>query len=227
MTECCEGIVEICFTIFSGSGFFTVLLYAPSMAKLRDEEFNFCNKIVILKCHSAFLLWLCAWKHVRKKERKVVRRGRTRKVTQRETETERGRDQMQHFLLSCSDFKAGELIAWWVKCPKGNEGHKEGARDERWAGVGACELRAQGLFWSWLQKQKATRCFVVAAPAASSRGARTKDSQAVGGEKCFVISASSSGASSKNYSLTFIIGLFRTCCGGTGMLTAPAFRWDT
>lgn len=48
MTECCESIVEICFTIFSGSGFFTVLLYAPSMAKLRDEEFNFCNKIVIL-----------------------------------------------------------------------------------------------------------------------------------------------------------------------------------
>lgn len=48
MTECCGSIVEICFTIFSGSGFFTVLLYAPSMAKLRDEEFNFCNKIVIL-----------------------------------------------------------------------------------------------------------------------------------------------------------------------------------
>lgn len=33
----------------SGSGlFFTVLLYAPSMAKLRDEEYKFCNKIVIL-----------------------------------------------------------------------------------------------------------------------------------------------------------------------------------
>lgn len=48
MTECCGSIVEVCFTIFSGSGFFTVLLYALSMAKLRDEEFNFCNKIVIL-----------------------------------------------------------------------------------------------------------------------------------------------------------------------------------
>ena len=146
---------------------------------------------------------------------------------ERDRDRERERSDATFFFLSCSDFKAGELIAWWVKCPKGNEGHKEGARDERWAGVGACELRARGLFWSWLQKQKATRCFVVAAAAAVSRGARTKDSQAVGGEKCFVISASSSGASSKNYSLTFIIGVFRTCCGGTGMLTAPAFRWDT
>lgn len=60
MTECCESIVEICFTIFSGSGFFTVLLYAPSMAKLRDEEFNFCNKIVILNVTVLSWLWLCA-----------------------------------------------------------------------------------------------------------------------------------------------------------------------
>lgn len=64
MTECCESIVEICFTIFSGSGFFTVLLYAPSMAKLKDEEFNFCNKIVILNVTVHSWLWLCASKGV-------------------------------------------------------------------------------------------------------------------------------------------------------------------
>lgn len=61
MTECCESIVEICFTIFSGSGFFTVLLYAPSMAKLRDEEYNFCNKIVILNVRVRSWFWLCAF----------------------------------------------------------------------------------------------------------------------------------------------------------------------
>lgn len=74
MTECCESIVEICFTIFSGSGFFTVLLYAPSMAKLRDEEFNFCNKIVILNVTVHSWLWLCVSKRVRwkKHEGKVM-----------------------------------------------------------------------------------------------------------------------------------------------------------
>lgn len=139
----------------------------------------------------------------------------------------RGRErEIRYNIWSRSDFKTGELIAWWVKCPKGSEGHKEGAGDERWAGLGACELWVRGLFWSWLQRQKPTRCSVVAA-AAVRCGACTKDGEAVGGEKCFVISASWSAASSKNYSLTFIISLFRTCCGGTGMLTAPAFKWDT
>lgn len=151
------------------------------------------------------------------------REGREDKRGDAERERER---EIRYNILSRSDFKTGELIAWWVKCPKGNEGHKEGAGDERWAGVGACELWVRGLFWSRLQRQKPTRCSVVAA-AAVRCGTCTKDSEALGGEKCFVISASSSAASSKNYSLTFIISLFRTCCGGSGMLTAPAFKWDT
>lgn len=74
MTECCESIVEICFTIFSGSGFFTVLLYAPSMAKLRDEEYNFCNKIVILNVRVHSWLWLCASEPVRESDNEGRRR---------------------------------------------------------------------------------------------------------------------------------------------------------
>lgn len=69
MTECRESIfLEICFTIFSGSGFFTVLLYAPSMAKLRDEEFNFCNKIVILNVTVHSWLWLCESEYLKLRE---------------------------------------------------------------------------------------------------------------------------------------------------------------
>lgn len=127
MTECCESIVEICFTIFSGSGFFTVLLYAPSMAKLRDEEFNFCNKIVILNVTVHSWLWLCASKCPRERG---MREGNTERVGDIQ-------------FLPRPNSKEEELVDREVKCPKSVKVRKRalGKRKETvWVPVCLCAV---------------------------------------------------------------------------------------
>lgn len=60
-----EALLKSALLSSLGLGFLLYCYMLQAWQKLRDEEFNFCNKIVILNVTARSWLWLCASKHVK------------------------------------------------------------------------------------------------------------------------------------------------------------------